>query len=184
MTDTTDNMVLEATIDNAPFQDRCRLRFINAAIAVMSEVLQFTVSATASPPSTTVAVTGNTGSILRGMTVADFFSPNAIPVATIVETVSGSANGTLTLNAAITGTISAGDVLNIAPVSHVQRAAFAAALFKGTVDLRMLAMVILANTTNRTNCLANPSIPGGNILDNDIDFQVNSTFTGIALAGW
>lgn len=108
MTDTTDNQVLRAVISDPVFQDRCRLRFINAAIAVTAE---------------------STGA-----------------------------------------------------TSHTQRLAFAGALFAGAVDLKMLAMLIIANTTNRTNCLAAPNISGGNIIDNDIDFQVNSAFTGVSIS--
>lgn len=64
--------------------------------------------------------------------------------------------------------------------NHVERLAFAGALFSGQVSLVLLAETIIANATNRTNCLANPQQVGGNILDSDIDFQVNSVFTGIA----
>lgn len=108
MTDTADNQVLHNTIVDAVFQDRVRLRFINAAIAVSTEVSTVT--------------------------------------------------------------------------SHTQRLAFAGALFVGTVDERMLAMLVAANTTNRTNILANPNAAGGNCLDSDIDFQINSIFTGVAVS--
>lgn len=104
--DTSDSGILAQSINDPSFQQRCRLRFIVAAIAVMTE--------------------------------------------------------------------------SVNVVSHTQRVAFAGALFNGSVDERMLAMVVLANPTNRTNAIANPQQAGGNILDNDIDFQVNSVFTGIA----
>jgi hypothetical protein len=66
--------------------------------------------------------------------------------------------------------------------SHVQRLAFAGTLFNNGISSMTLAMLVLANTTNRTNCLANPLLPGGNMLDSDIDFQINSIFTGIAVS--
>lgn len=66
--------------------------------------------------------------------------------------------------------------------SHANRLAFAGALFANTVDAKMLCMAVLANTTNRTNCLAVPNSAGGNIIDSDIDFQVSSVFTGIAVS--
>lgn len=184
MTDSTDNLILSATIDSNQFQERCRLRFLNAAISVMSEVAQFTVGSTASPPSTTITLSGATGTITALMTVTNLSHPGTIAVGTVVDSVSGSLNGTITLGAPVSGTVSSGDILAIAPVSHAQRAAFAAALFKGAVDLKMLAMIVLANTTNRTNCLGNSSVLGGNILDSDMDFQINSVFTGISLSGW
>lgn len=69
---------------------------------------------------------------------------------------------------------------DVATVSHQLRVAFAGALFNSTVNRQMLAMLVLANATNQTNCLADPLNPGGNILDNDIDFQITSIFTGVA----
>lgn len=81
------------------------------------------------------------------------------------------------INSAIAVTTEAGTVTN-----HTQRLAFAGALFANTVDVIILCMIILANTTNRTNCLAAPNSAGGNILDSDIDFQVNSVFTGMSIS--
>lgn len=104
--DTTNSYVLLHSADDPRFQERCYLRFINAAIAVTTEASTVT--------------------------------------------------------------------------SHTQRLAFAGALFANTINRVMLAMLILANATNAANCLADATIPGGNILDSDIDFQVNSVFTGVA----
>ena len=106
--DTSDNIVLKATIDDPTFQARVKQRFINAAISVTTEA------------------------------------------------------GTVT--------------------SHTARLAFAGALFAGTVSDRLLAMLVLANATNRTNLLAAPTVQGGAILDSDIDFQVNSVLTGVAIS--
>ncbi len=108
MSDTTDNETIISSIDNPRFQERCRLRFLFAAIAVTTEL-------------TTVT-------------------------------------------------------------SHTQRLALAGTLFNNGISAATLAMLVLANATNRTNCLANPSLYGGNILDSDIDFQINSIFTGVAIA--
>lgn len=186
MTDTTDNIILATSIENSQFQDRCRFRFLLAAYSVMTEALQCTASTTSSPPSKTLSVSGVTGTVSQLMTVSDLFNVNAIPVGAVVTAVAGSSGtaGTITLNVALTGTISAGDIINLFPVNHVSRANFALALFKGTVDPRVLAMAILANPTNRANCLANSSVPGGNILDADMDTQITATFTGLAAVGW
>jgi len=108
MTDTTDNQILHNSIVDPVFQDRVRLRFINAAISITTELNTVT--------------------------------------------------------------------------SHTQRLAFAGALFNNAVDLKMLAMIVISNTTNRTNCLAAPNIAGGNIVDSDLDFQINSVLTGIAIS--
>lgn len=105
-TDTNNNYVILATLNDPRFQDRCYRRFIAAAVSVTTEVNTVT--------------------------------------------------------------------------SHTQRLAFAGALFNGTVSNHMLAALILANPTNQTNALADPIVPGGNILDSDIDFQANSVFTGVA----
>jgi len=107
MSDYSDNQILNQSYESDAFQQRCRLRFLSAAISVVNE-----------SSSTT---------------------------------------------------------------SHTQRVAFAGALFNGTVNTQMLAMVVLASSTNRANCLATGNTQvGGNILDADIDTQVSSVFTGIA----
>jgi hypothetical protein len=66
--------------------------------------------------------------------------------------------------------------------SHAQRLAFAGALFANQVDTKMLAMAVLANTTNRSNCISDPTDNGGAVADSDVDFQINSVFTGIAVS--
>jgi hypothetical protein len=43
-------------------------------------------------------------------------------------------------------------------------------------------MVCLSNSTIRAEALADPSYAGGTITDNDLDFQVASTFTGLAVS--
>jgi hypothetical protein len=53
------------------------------------------------------------------------------------------------------------DRITFAPPSHAQRSALAGALFGGTVNLKMLAMAVVANATIRAEVLANPSLPGG-----------------------
>jgi hypothetical protein len=64
--------------------------------------------------------------------------------------------------------------------NHAQRAAFAGALFANTVPRNMMAAAALANPTLAQECLANPQQVGGNIADNDLDFRINSIFTGLA----
>lgn len=66
--------------------------------------------------------------------------------------------------------------------SHTQRLAFAGALFANTVDMKTLVMSVLANATVRASVVATPNTAGGNALDSDIDFQVASIFTGIAVS--
>lgn len=106
MSDTSDNQVLAQALNDPVFQNRCKLRFIAAAISVTTEA------------------------------------------------------GTVT--------------------SHANRLAFAGAIFNGTVSSQMLCMLILANATVRASVLANPTVAGGNALDNDIDFQAASVFTGVS----
>jgi hypothetical protein len=184
MTDTTDNQILYNSYTNSGFQDRCRLRFLNAALAAENEVAALTTNAVT--PAGAVLGTNNvlhfaaTTGITVGMTASDLFASAVVPAGSIVTAVTATS---VTLNNFVTGAgVGSADTINFAPVGHVQRMAFAGALEAGTVDLQMLAMVVLANTTNRTNCLANPSVAGGNILDSDIDFQVNSILTGIAMS--
>jgi hypothetical protein len=180
MSDSTDAQIISQTINNTAFQDRCRLRFINAAISASTEVLSVTTSALTAAASAVLHFTSTAG-IVQGMGASDLFAPSVIPAGTIVESV--VANTSVTLDNNVTGNgVASGDVINFAPVSHAQRLAFAGALFTGSVDLKMLAMVMLANATNRTNLLAAPATMGGNILDSDMDFQAASTFTGIALS--
>jgi hypothetical protein len=179
MTDTSDNVTLFNSIESPLFQDRCRLRFINAAIAVSTEEIQLFASGGVTN-GTVVPVPSTTG-LVSGMTVANLTTPGNIgPNITIASVQAGVS---VTLSGNVTVTIN--DLLAFNPAgeshaTHLKRLAFAGALFAGGVDLKMLTMAMLANATNRTNCLANASAPGGNILDNDLDFQVNSTFTGIA----
>lgn len=72
----------------------------------------------------------------------------------------------------------------VAP-SHAQRLAFAAALFNNAVNRQMLAMLVLTNAKIQVDCLADPTTPGGNALDSDIDFEIASIFTGVAISrGW
>jgi hypothetical protein len=66
--------------------------------------------------------------------------------------------------------------------SHAQRLAFAGALFANQVDTKMLAMAVLSNATIRGEVIADPSDNGGNATDSDMDFQVNSVFTGISVS--
>lgn len=66
--------------------------------------------------------------------------------------------------------------------SHANRLAFAGALFANQVDVSMLCMCVLSNATVRTSVLANASVNGGNAIDPDIDFQINSVLTGVAVS--
>lgn len=177
MSDTTDNLIITASINDPGFQSRCRLRFINASIAITTEVLSVTTNGSSGSGVSILHMSGTVG-IVGGMTVTSLFSPTAIPTGTVVESI---AAGTVTLNNnLIGGGIITGDTISFAPTGHASKLAFSSALFANNVDLKMLAMLILANTTNRNNCLANPGIYGGNILDNDMDFQINSVFPGVA----
>lgn len=182
MTDFTDNITLRNSWDDSFFQERCRLRFINAAISILSEELTFYASVAQAGGTTITFASAPTG-VTAGMTAEDLTTVTAIPH---FLTVSSIATNVVTMSGTVTGLLANDQVVfNIAGMTHavhVRRTAFAGALLAGNVELKMLAMVILANSTNRTNCLANPNQSGGNILDSDIDFTVNSNFTGIALS--
>lgn len=68
-----------------------------------------------------------------------------------------------------------------ATASHVQRLAFAGSIFNRSPNAQMLCELVLVNTTNRANAVASQT-PGANILDSDIDFQIASVLTGVALS--
>jgi hypothetical protein len=110
-----------------------------------------------------------------------------VQATTSAQSASGATSLTfaVTISAATTVIVASGDIILFSPPSHVARAQLAGALFNGVLSLRTLAMLILANATNQANCLADASVAGGAILDSDIDFQINSIFTGIATShGW
>lgn len=179
MTDTTDNKTLAQSISSPDFQSRCRLRFIVAAISVVNEVVTATVNGTTAAGNATLHFAATPASIV-GYGVADQTTPAAIGAGNTILSV--TATTAVMAAPAITPGVGATDVVVLTPQSHTQRLAFAGALFNGTVSPSMLAEVILANATNHTNCLANPQQAGGNIVDSDIDFQINSIFTGMALS--
>jgi hypothetical protein len=178
MTDTSDSVILIGTVDNPQFQERCRLRFLSAALNVTSEVLSVAASAPTLSGSNVLHFASTAG-IAQAMTVTNLFSPSTIPVGTIVETVTGTS---VTINANVVGGtgVQTGDIIQIAAIAHAQRLAFAGALFRGNVDLKMLAMLVLSSAQNKVDCLANTSVTGGNITDANIDIQVASAFTGLA----
>lgn len=108
MSDTTDNQVLAQAANDPVFQNRCRLRFITAAVSITNEV-------------------GTTP-------------------------------------------------------SHANRLALAGAIFNGTISNTVLCLLVLSNATVRTSVLAAPTQAGGNSLDSDIDTQIASVFTGVAVS--
>jgi hypothetical protein len=181
--DTTNDAIIERTVSNPDFQNRCYLRFLIAAIAATTETVTATVNAVTAAASPLLHFAAQPGTVVIGWSVADLTTPAAIPAGT---TVLGplAANITMSANAAGPG-VGASDIITFAPPNHAQRLAFAGALFTNNIDRKMLADLVLANATNRTNCLADGTVAGGGILDSDIDFQVNSIFTGIAISrGW
>lgn len=176
MTDTLDNMSLATTINSPPFQDRCRLRFLFYALnTVMGEAVS-AVAASATVTGNVLHLVSAVG-IVQGMAVSDLFG-NVIPVGAVVESVSGS---NVTISGSVTGSgVLINDVVNFLPVSHAQRMAFCGALLADSVDHRVLASIVIASPTNRANCLVDITIPGGAILDSDIDNWIAAKFTGIA----
>lgn len=180
-TDTTDDAVIERTVNAPDFQARCYRRFLAAAIAVMAETVQATTSAQSSSGATTLTFASQPAGVLVGWSAASLTNPAALPASALVKTVAAAVG----ISAPTTAIVAAGDIILFSPPSHLARAQFAGALFNSIVSLRTLATLILANATNRTNCLADASVAGGAILDSDIDFQINSIFTGLATSrGW
>lgn len=171
--DTTQDFSVIACANDARFQDRCYLRWLNAAIAATTESVQATTSV-ASSATKTLTFASQPGSVAIGWSVTSLSNPSSIPASTFVVSL-GAGMG---INNTVT--VAAGDIIVFAPPNHTQRMQFAAALFANAISRQMLAMLVLANATNRTNCLADTTIPGGNILDSDIDFQINSILTGVA----
>jgi hypothetical protein len=187
MTDFSDNAIIAGSIDSLGFQERCRLRFINAAIAVSTE--EITIFASGAVTAGTVIPLPSTTGLAASMTIANLTTPANvganITIASVQAGVSVTASGNVT--------VAVNDQLVFNPsgtshATHLRRLSFAGALFaaansgNGPVDFKMMAMVVLANATNRTNCLAAPNQVGGNILDSDMDFAINSAFTGISMA--
>lgn len=179
MTDTTDNLTLTATIEAPSFQQRVFLRFVNAAIAVTTEVLQLNVNATTASGNATLHFASAPSVNVNGYTVTDLTTPAAIPANTTILSGGNTTSPVMNQNAVSPG-VGAADLLMFSPPSHTQRLTFAGSLFAENVPLNMLASAIVANATIRAEVLANPGIAGGNALDSDIDFQVNSIFTGLA----
>jgi hypothetical protein len=183
MSDFADNLVLQTAVDSLAFQERCRLRFINAALSVMSEQISFYASAAQSSGTTITFPSAPTG-VVAGMQAHDVTNASAIPAFITVASVAGAV---VTMSGTVTG-VAINDQIVFTPAglqytTSLLRQRFAGAILTSGIDLKMLAMVILTNASNRTNCLANPSQPGGNIIDSDIDFTISSTFTGISSIG-
>lgn len=177
--DTTDSLIIANVASNAAFQERCWLRFLIAAIAVANEEITSSVSAITAAGSGTLTFTVTPASI-TGLVVHNLSTPAVIPAGTTVASVTAT---TALLDHNVIGAgVAIGDNISFAVAYHAQRMRFAGALFSRSVDLMLLANLVLANSTNRTNCLADRLNVGGNILDSDIDFQVNSIFTGVAVA--
>jgi uncharacterized membrane protein YgcG len=180
-TDTTNDAVIERTVSDPNFQARCYRRFLAAAISDMNETVQATTSAQSASGATSLTFASQPAGIAVGWSVQSLTNPAAIPATALVKTVGAA----VTISAATTVIVASGDIILFSPPSHVARAQLAGALFNGVLSLRTLAMLILANATNQANCLADASVAGGAILDSDIDFQINSIFTGIATShGW
>jgi hypothetical protein len=177
-TDTINNEIIERTVNATAFQDRCYGRWLNAAISATTESVQATTNAATAAASNLLHFAAQPGTVAIGWSVVDTTTPSVIPNGT---TVLGPLAANITLSANVTGAgVGASDIITFAPPFHAQRVAFAAVLFNNAVNRQTLAMLIMANATNRGNCLSSPTTSGGDILDSDIDFQVNSIFTGIA----
>lgn len=178
-TDTTNNGVLVQSINDFRFQDRCYRRFLVAAISATTETVNATTSALTASGGTTLTFAAQPPTVAIGWTVQSLTTPASIPAGTLVK----SLGATVGLSAAIaTAGVAAGDIIVFSPPSHTQRLGLAGSLFAKNIDRQMLALLVMANATNQTNCLADPNNPGGNILDSDIDFQINSIFTGVAVS--
>jgi len=180
MTDTQDEHTLVTQeIDASEFQERVEGRFINSAIAVSTEELQIFASG-AVTAGTVVPLPSTTG-LVAGMTVVNLTAPASIGPNITIASVQAGVSATMSGNV----TVAVNDLLafnssGLSHATHLKRLAFAGALFARSVDLKMLVMLVIANATIRTEALANATVIGGNILDSDIDFQINSVFTGVA----
>lgn len=178
-TDSTDFLVLENTIGSSAFQDRCRLRFLNAAIQATTENVVAATNAVTAQNSNALHFASAPGSVAVGWTASDPFAPGAVPAGALVTSI---VTGTVTLNQNIASAagVANGDAVTFAPPSHAQRMAFAGALFAGSVDIKMLTMAVLASPTIKAEILAAPTVVGGTAADSDIDAWVFTIFTGLA----
>lgn len=71
--------------------------------------------------------------------------------------------------------------------SHTARLALAGQLLSGSIDAKLLASWVMTNTTIQgevvTDYNASPqNAVGTSVNDSDIEFQVNSVFTGVAIS--
>ncbi len=177
--DTTDSIYLYTVTNHPAFQQRCWLRFIIYAFGVSTEAMTGSVTAVAAAGSSTLTFSA-TPAAITGLVATNLTTANVIPVGAKVASVTAT---TAILDHNIIGPgVAIGDYFSFAPVSHDLRVRLAGTLFLNAVDLRLLANAILADATNRTNCLSDKTAPGGAITDSGIDTQVAAVFTGLAQA--
>jgi hypothetical protein len=176
--DTTDSVYLHTVTNNDQFQERCWLRFLIAAFAVTTEAITAPVTAVTAAGAATLTFAPATPASITGLVAINLTAPLVIPVGAKVASVTAT---TAVLDHNVIGAgVAIGDSISFAPAAHAERATFAGALFAKNVNLMMLANAVLADATNRANCLADKTLPGGNVTDAGIDTQVNAIFTGLA----
>ncbi len=175
--DTIDFGYLHTVSTNDQFMERCWVRFLVAAFGVAGEAVRAPVTAITAAGAATLTFSATPASI-TGLFVTDLTSRVVIPVGTKIASVTAT-TAVMDRNAINDG-VAEGDSISFAPAFHDERVRFAGALFSNTVSLLLLSNTVLAGATNRANCLADRSIPGGNITDAGIDAQITLTYTGLA----
>jgi hypothetical protein len=182
MSDATDNLIVHNAINSQDFQNRCHYRWLSACISVTTEVILATVNGTTAAGNATLHFAATPASIV-GYSVADVTTPAAIGAGNTI--LSQTATTAVMAAVAITPGVGATDVIQLMPPSHTQRLALAGAVFAGTISGQRLAELVAVNTTIRTAILATPTAPAASVLDSDIDFQIASILTGVAISrGW
>jgi hypothetical protein len=180
--DTIDSVYIHTVTNNEQFQERCWLRFLIAAFGVTAEDKLATATAVTASGAATLTFLATPASI-TGLVAINLTNAAVIPVGAKVSSVTAT---TAVLDHNVIGAgVAIGDNISFAPAQHAERARLAGALFTKNVDLMMLANAVLSDATNRTNCLADKTLPGGNITDAGIDSQVTAIYTGLAkVRGW
>ncbi len=186
--DTTDAVYLYTVAANPQFQQRCWLRYLISAFGVTAEAITAPATAVAAAGTATLTFAPATPANIVGLFVRSLSLHNPVAPATALlnpiqigaKVASVTATTAVLDHNIIADGVAIGDVMEFAPAFHADRVRLAGAIFAKTVDMQMLASTILADATNRTNCLADKTAPGGNITDAGIDAQIALIFTGLS----
>lgn len=161
------------------FSNRMQAAMSIAAALVYSETWILTATAQSNAGSKSIQMGVVPSWVVNGASIADVsLSSLVIPVNAIitnVATVGGTS--TITISAALTGTIGNGDTISFP--AHAKRAAFANQVVNGNWNQLAAALTVLSNPTLITEGLNDGSQTNG-IPDTDLNFTVQSLWNTLA----